>query len=411
MKIMFCGPLRDFSGYATASRNFLLTLLEGEHEIVARALRYDSLDSGQTIDMPEGVEAALQGDINNVDMLIQMTTSNIEAVPKPGVCNALYTFLEMDRIQATWAEQANKFDFLLVPCKENALALQRSGVTKPVLVIPPPCNKDIFEREYPKFDISNVEGRTIFYNICQLSAKKGVDSLLRAYYAAFADCPNDVLLVLKTYISMSERNAEQEMATVQQFVSRIKQGCRIPSELPPVWPIVRTFSEEEVHSLHKACDVYVCSSRGEGWGIPPFDALGHGNTVISHNFGGLAGFISDSVALVYGGTLGLCYDMANADPMLYTGLERCFEPSTAQMSDLMRSYHLLRKAQESENLTEANKQQWITIDQRRVNAQLLVSRFDYREVSQKVMVQLEAANESWQLTGEVSFDKEAAVVQ
>jgi glycosyltransferase involved in cell wall biosynthesis len=389
-----------------------LTLLESdEHEVVARALQYDSLDSGQTVDMPESVEAAMRGDINDVDMLIQMTTSNIEAVPKPGVCNALYTFVEMDRIQVSWAQQANKFDFLLVPCKENALALQRSGVVKPVLVIPPPCNKDIFERDYPKFDVLNADGRTIFYNICQLSAKKGVDSLLRAYYAAFADCPNEVLLVLKTYIGMSGRNVEQEMATVKQFINRIKQGCRIPAELPPVWPIVRTFSDEEVHGLHKACDVYVCSSRGEGWGIPPFDALGHGNTVISHNAGGLQGFISDGVALVYGGSPGLCYDMANADPSLYTGLERCFEPSTAQMSDLMRSYHLLRKANDSGDISEQNRQQWITIDQRRVNAQMLISKFDYREVADKVMIQLEAANESWNLTGEVTFDKEAAVVQ
>jgi glycosyltransferase involved in cell wall biosynthesis len=409
MKIMFCGPLRDFSGFAHASRDFLLTLLESEHEVVARALKYDSLDAGQEVDVPDSVLRALEGDISNVDVLIQMTTPNIEAVPKPGVCNALYTFLEMDRIQQSWAQHANQFDFIMVPCKENALALQRSGVQVPVLVVPLPCNKDIYDREYPEFKIPNSEGRTVFYNICQLSAKKGVDALLRAYYAAFADCPDEVLLVMKTYINMSGRNAEQELATVRQFIERVKQGCRIPTKLPPVWPIVQTFSDDEIHGLHRAADAYVCASRGEGWGIPPFDALGHGNTVISHKFGGLEGFISDEVALVYGGTMGLCYDMTHPDPMLFTGVERCFEPSTAQMSDMMRSYHFLNRGNKANDLNEHNEQQWISVDQRRVNGQLLVSRFDYRVVSDKIVAQIGSAHESWVLTGSVTFNTEAIV--
>jgi len=404
MKIMFCGPLRDFSGFAHASRNFLLTLLESDHDVVARAITYDSLDSGQTVEIPESIADALEGDINDVELLIQMTTPNVEAVPKPGVCNALYTFLEMDRIQVSWAQQANAFDFVIVPCKENALAMQRSGVVKPIMVVPPPCNKDIYDVDYPEFDIPNSEGRTVFYNVCQLSAKKGIDSLLRAYYAAFADRPDEVLLVLKTYIGMSGRNNQQELDTVKQFIARVKQGCRIPTQLPPVWPIVQTFSDDEIHGLHRAGDAYVCSSRGEGWGIPVFDALGHGSTVISHNHGGLEGFVSDNVALVYGGSMGLCYDMAHPDPMLYTGLERCWEPSVAEMSDLMRSYHLLRKGNADGSLDEHNQQQYVSLDHRKLNARHLVSKFDYREVYDKVADQLEAAHRSFVETGEVRFN-------
>jgi glycosyltransferase involved in cell wall biosynthesis len=409
MKILFCGPLRDFSGFAHASRNFLLTLLEGENDVTARALRYDQLDTGQETVLCDEIKGALTADIDNVEMAIQMTTPN-EAVPVPGVCNGLYTFIEADRIQVAWVHNINRFDFVMVACKENAKALSRSGVTKPVLVVPPPCNVTDFNRQYPKFEIPNSENRTVFYNVCQLSAKKGVDSLLRAYYAAFADMPNDVLLVLKTYISMSGRDQHQELDTVKQFIDRVKQGCRIPTQLPPVWPIVRTLSDDDVHGLHLAGDCYVCSSRGEGWGIPVFDAMGHGKAVISNNFGGLEGFVSDNTALVYGGSLTPCYDMHHPDPFLYTGLERWFEPSVAEMSDLMRSYHLLRKGSIDGNLNEHNREQWISVQTRQANASMLASKFDYREVADKVNRQLDSAFEAWSLTGEVQFDATAATV-
>ena len=101
--------------------------------------------------------------------------------------------------------------------------------------------------------------------------------------------------------------------------------------------------------------------------------------------------------------------MHHPDPYLYTGLERCFEPSTAQMSDLMRSYHLLRKGSIANNLNEHNQQQWNTVLQRQSQGQFAVTKFDYRTVSEKIMEQLDAAYESWKLTGRVSFNEPTPV--
>jgi hypothetical protein len=139
MKVLFCGPLLDFSGFAHASRAFLKTLQQDSNlQVAARALKYDRLDGGQKFEPEQKLKDVLQVNLQDVDMALQMTTCNIEAHPVPGVCNGLYTFLETDRLQIQWATKANEFDFLMVPCRANAQALLNSGVTKPVLVCPPP---------------------------------------------------------------------------------------------------------------------------------------------------------------------------------------------------------------------------------------------------------------------------------
>jgi glycosyltransferase involved in cell wall biosynthesis len=407
MKILFCGPINDFSGFAHAARNLLHSLKEAGLDIVARPLIYDQLDEGQEFVPADWQRELMEGSIlEGVDVVIQMTTANIEAQPVPGCMNILYSFFETDRIPGSWAQHANNFDAVAVPCRMNVESLIRSGVTKPIITLPIPCDKDVFEKEYEPYDLGQkAEGRTVFYNICQLSAKKGIDSLLRSYYAAFADRPDEVLLVLKTYIGMANRNLENEKATVRQFIDRVWQGARIPVEKrPPVLPILGTLSDDDIHGLHKRGDVYVCSSRGEGWGLPVFDAMAHGNVVISHPWGGMEHFVSNDTALVYGGSMSLCYDMPHPDPVLFNGTCQWFEPSTAEMSHMMRSFHLLKQQAENKAFDPGNEEQWKSVQDRTAKGSTMRDTFDYREVSSQLVKIFEEAYESWKLMGEIKIN-------
>ena len=404
MKVLFTGPLLDMSGFAHASRDFLHSLMvDARIDVVARPLRYDQLDPGQSFITPEWMKSALDKSLTDIDMVLQMTTCNIEAVPVPGVVNGLYTFFETDHLQPSWAQKANEFDFLIVPSRFNADTLLRSGVSRPILVAAPPCDKDVYNKSYQPFKIERSEGRTIFYNICQLSTKKGIDSLLRAYYAAFAGTPNDVLLVLKTYVNMQGRH--DDMQIVKQYIQSVKARCRIPTQnLPPVLPVVYTMSDEEIHGLHMAGDAYVCSSRAEGWGIPVFDALAHGKTVISHDKTGLGDFVSKENSLVYNGCISFFYDMPHPDPMLFTGLEQCFEPSVAELALTMQRFHLLKKGADAGQLNEAYQKEWNAVLHRRANAKQISESFDYRVVGKRVVDQLLAVQKSWKETGVARYE-------
>lgn len=400
MKLLFCGPLKDFSGFATASRNFLRALTFTDLDLTARAIVYDKLDSKDQFEVPYWLQSLLEKDINNVDACLQMTTCNIEAQPIPGVMNGLYTFLESDRMQPSWVAKANEFDFLVVACKHNAEAMARSGVTKPIMICAPPCNQEDYKKVSVDGVFPDLKGRTVFYNICQLSAKKGIDSLLRAYFAAFADKPDRVILVLKTYINMQDRS--QDMDQIKAFIQHVKNECRLPvKEHPPVMIINETMSFEDIAKLHQSCDVYVCSSRAEGWGIPVFDALCHGNTVISHSQTGLEGFIRDDNALIYQTMPTTFFGMHHSDRGLFTGLEQCVEPCIPHMSQLMRRYEEVSTQQFR---TEEVDKEWQSVLKRRENGKSLAARFDGAAVGNKISDQIVSAYENWSKNGTVSFN-------
>jgi len=405
MKLLFTGPLQDFSGFATASRIFLRTLLQDDNIVVtARALKYDQLDVGQAFKPDAWLSAVLARDLQDVDVAIQMTTCNVEAVPIPGILNGLYTFLESSHMQLSWVAKANEFDFLMVPSKSNAEAMLNSGVVKPIVVCGLPCDEDVYTKQYEPYTLEHAGDRTVFYNICQLSNKKGIDALLRAYHAAFWDRPDEVLLVLKTYIQMSGRNNEQEQ--VKQYIQNIRQRCRIPADrFPPVLPLVFTMSDDEIHSLHARGDAYVCSSRAEGWGIPVFDALGYGKTVITNVAGGMADFVTRDNALVYGGMPTYFFDTPHSDPGLYTGVEQCFEPCVPEMAMAMRNFHFLRNGDKAGVLDDSNKEQWRSVLTRRENAKLVGRKHDYRRISSIITKPIHTMLDMWKQTGAVRFNE------
>jgi glycosyltransferase involved in cell wall biosynthesis len=367
-------------------------------------------DPGSEFKPEPWLSEMLKQPLQDVDFLIQATTCNIEAVPKPGVLNALYTFFELDRIPTHWVEKANQFDFIIVPCQYNGQMLVKCGVVKPIFIIQPPTDLsryDTFMKPVADPGIPDLAGKTVFYNICQLSGKKGIDALLRAYYAAFADMPDDVVLVLKTYINMGFRG--NDLKIVKEFIQRVKQGCHIPLEkLPPVLPVVNVMSEDQIRGLHTKCDAYVNSSRAEGFCLPAFDALGFGKTLISNNFGGMAEYVTKDTALTYGGCISNVYDQQHSEPFLYTGLSRWFEPSTAHMADTMRSFHLLKKGAAEGKLDEESNKIWASCLQQRENGKQLVQRYCLQKNGPHIFELLKQAFDSWKANGKVMLNKQEA---
>lgn len=404
MKTLFCGPLLDMSGFAAAARIMLRTLLAGNIDIVARALKYDVADSGSEYNPESWLKPLLNKPLLDINLVIQCTTPNIEAVPISGLCNGIYTFIETDRIPMHWVEKLNQFDFIIVSSRYNATTMVNNGITKPIICVPVPFDMEkVRTAPSNRSMIGDIGNRTVFYNICQLSAKKGIDALIRAYYAAFFDKPDDVLLVLKTYINMANRQNEREI--IKQFIDKIRHGCRLPvQKYPPIQVITQTLTDEQIQQLHKQCHAYVNSSRAEGYCLPAFDAMAHGNLLISNNFGGMADYVKPETALIYGGCLSNCYEMPCGDPLQYTGIARWFEPSTAEMADLMRAYHELRIMALNNSLDIENAKKWEAINIRKDNGRIIAQRHDYKIVADQIVEQIYSAFNSWKVNGRVIFN-------
>lgn len=343
-KTLFIAPFKDTSGYASAARNYARALIQlGQQNLILRSVRYDSGNKSKLL--PE-LQVLHNLDCNGAETIIQMLTPN-EMRPVEGKRNIAICCWETDCIPQHWVNNLNKFDLIIVPCQANYDAFKNSGVTTMLHIVP----FTFFEADYniaglDKFQFPfPTEGLTIYYNISQWSHKKGIDTLIRGYLGAFQNGEN-VMLALKGYINMKNQNGDlQKMANE---VNQIKQAMRLKN-YPPIYIIDAMMTDIDVLRLHKTCNVYVNTSRGEGWGVPAFESLLLGNELLSVNHTGMEMYLTDDFYYPISSTIEPVFNMPHPDSELYTSKENWMEPSTYATQIAFRaSYNTLVKKNNKE---------------------------------------------------------------
>jgi hypothetical protein len=340
MKKLGIGPFKDMSGYATLGRNYMrsLFLVDNPEDWSLANVRYDS-GSLSPID-PTLKEAMHRQVSSDIETTVQIITPN-EMRAAPGKRNIGICCWETDRIPPHWAIQLNSFDELIVPCKANKEAFERSGVSIPIHIVPMPVFADDYKDDVEPFEIPGVDPSevTIYYNISQWSHKKGIDAAIRSYFLAFQN-DESVLLVLKGYVGM--QNQQGDAAKVAGAVQEIKQAMRLP-KYPRVYITDTMMTEEGIKKLHKMGDCYLNLSRGEGWGIPPFEALLYGNELITTKNTAMEDWVNhETVAWDYAyevdSYLDSVHNMPHPDANLYTARENWFEPVVRSGADALQAH-------------------------------------------------------------------------
>jgi len=350
-KILYIAPVRDFSGYANAGRGYIRALQQAGADLVVRATRYDLADHGTQYQPTEVEQELLRRDLKDIDVVIQHVTPN-EMRPAEGKVNIAICAWETTRIPQYWADKLNKFDAVITFCEASIQAFLECGVTVPIHKVPHTFDIPSYTldesagvRLHLGPDEDFFENRTVFLNISQFSNKKGIDVLLRAYYGAFHNAVDDVVLILKTYVNMQHRDAEQKR--LQGYIEGVKQNMRLPGgNYPKIILITSTMSDENIRKLYGMSDVYICSSRAEGWCIPAFEALAYGKKLITTLWGGMGEFAKvdeftrresenkrSTLPNVYPvrHSLEPLVGQNHPDPELYTSLDYVAEPSVRSM--------------------------------------------------------------------------------
>lgn len=350
-KILYIAPVRDFSGYAVAARGYIRALHQAGADLVVRPVRYDQADPGTAYKPTELERELLKRDLKDVDVVIQHLTPN-EMRPAPGKVNIAIVAWETTRIPQYWVDKLNQFDGVFTFCQDSVKAFKDCGVTVPIYQIPHTFDMSSYTLEgiepiSAPSDPDFLKNRFVFYNISQFAAKKGLDVLLRAYYGAFHGKQDEVILILKTYVDMVNRHQEQEK--FRNYIAGVKNGMRLPADgYPQVMVITKTLTDEQMKKIHRTGDCYVCSSRGEGWCIPAFDALAYGNKLVTTLWGGMGEFAKrhypgDTIrpprANVYPVNFSLepLVSQQHADPELYTSFDLIAEPSVSSMMAQMKA--------------------------------------------------------------------------
>jgi glycosyltransferase involved in cell wall biosynthesis len=255
-----------------------------------------------------------------------------------------------------WTKHCSMMDKIWTTCLQSRKAITGSKLpSMSVSAFPISTDMAQFDEPYETLDFGKHSKRCLFYFAGEFVNRKNFDGMLRAYYNAFTN-RDRVALVIKT--AFPGKSGDDERTQISSEIGRIKESMRRfgnPAKYPPVLLFTGTWSNTDIHRLHKTCSVFVSLSHGEGWCIPCHDALCHGKPVIASNWGAFpeltypqadkywdettgtfrhpgeigAGWLID-------GSLDYCAGPSERFPDLYTGTERWFMPSLPQAAQAMQ---------------------------------------------------------------------------
>jgi len=187
--------------------------------------------------------------------------------PMPGRVWGLTMYEDQTRIAPGWADDINQTcERLLVPCEQNATLFRENGVRVPIHVVHGGTAPD----EFPLLPYVPRESYT-FLALGDRGARKGVEQVYSAFYQTFpADKFPDVRLTIKT-----RKRGLFGAAHVDFADRRVSVWSEDTATMADVFGLV---------------DCFVFPSLGEGWGMPPREAVMSGiPTIVSRNTGLMVG--------------------------------------------------------------------------------------------------------------------------
>jgi glycosyltransferase involved in cell wall biosynthesis len=288
MKILFIGVYRDGTGWAQSAIDYILAMDAAGIPVVPRPLRLNN----HKAQLPARLLELEKRSSSGCDIVIQHTLPHHMDYSGHFGSNIGLFFSETTNFKrTTWPQRINLLDKAWVPNNFGVNAARNSGVTIPVQVVP--CATDItrFQAKYEKMDFAQqLSGEFFFYTIGEITRRKNLAALLRAFHSEFSPM-EPVQLVIKA--SQPGLEAGECSKQLQKYCNEIKTGLKL-GELKQEIIITNRLSAHGIMRLHASCDCFVSASYGEAWCIPAFDAMACGKTPIVTNWGGFTEYMSDN---------------------------------------------------------------------------------------------------------------------
>jgi len=197
----------------------------------------------------------------------------------PGIIKIGYFAWEESVYPIRLVEECNEFLHGVIVASEHTKEIfKRSGVRIPIKVIGE--GLDIPYTKVKPFKLKT-KAKFKFLHVSSGQYRKGVDVLLKAYFAEFQNNP-DVCLVLKLF-----PNASTSKDINNIIIQNQNSACKIE--------IINDagLSDGELRSLYEQADAVVVPSRAEGFGLVMADALALGIPLITTAYSGQMDFCSE----------------------------------------------------------------------------------------------------------------------
>jgi len=268
-QIMWAGIIHGYSGYAKANR-----------EIIRRVGK--SVLVGLSKDSPWNEAEKVEDHVklheifgaNIIDQrAAQITFHPPRSESRPGY-RVIYTMMETEVVHPDMIHIMNsQYHECWVPTSWNERTFKKSGLTIPTRVMPLGIDPAVYSPQVTammpkslrltgkaagKYEIP---GGFLFIYVCHPTFRKGIEVVIEAFAHAFASDPDAGLVIASTAHSSSLFQPD-------------------PSVGAKIWLLDAPLSERDLAGVYRACKVYVCASRGEGWNLPMMEAAAVGLPVI-----------------------------------------------------------------------------------------------------------------------------------
>ena len=332
MKVLVIGNFLEQSGYSDQCRNTILSMDAAGLDVCAKNISI----LGNSCDIPERIKEIERKSTKNPDIIFLNTLPSFYEY-HAGAKNVGFFVLESSNIKASgWPNKCNLMDSLINCCFWNKEVSKKSGVTKPISIVPQAIDLEKSGRDYPLHDIRKIfPSEFIFYSIGEWTTRKNMALLIRAFHTEFRPSEN-VQLLIKTNPANLGSNP---MQTLQGKVNEIKQGLKLYRNVENYKReilMVGNTNEEEIYSIHRSADCFISTSHAESFCIPAAVAMSMGKILIVPNYGGFLEYCNSKNSLLIDGSEGDIYGATDQMADLYTAREQWFYPEAESLRISMR---------------------------------------------------------------------------
>jgi len=226
-----------------------------------------------------------------------------------------------------WVPYANMMNELWVPTDWDRKKFRKAGVNVPIYVFGQGIDENYFYPDYAPARLDSPESFRFLVNAAWYP-RKNLRNLILAFQSEFKK-GEDVCLVVKTIDLGLNRGIKEEVKDIPSSKTSANVYIR-EADIP----------DFELPSLYTACDCFVLPTRGEGWGLPLFEALSCGLPVITTGYGAPFETLKDEKGRPYPGVHFVSYDEVPAtDPYVYMEGKNWAEPNMAEFAQKMREVY------------------------------------------------------------------------
>ena len=197
-----------------------------------------------------------------------------------------YCAWETNKLPLYWKKCLNELyyiDEIQVPSNFNKQVFIESGIRNNIVVKP-----HIFLRYGNKIDKKDIDlidcfgnkipkNKYTFYTIGEYIFRKGIDDLIRVFNKFHVKYKESQLILKLNYKTYHAESINYIIKCIEGITNLLGHS---------IFVIYKTLNDNEINALHSFGDCYISLTKGEGFGLPIFDAYNYGKQIICTGYGG-----------------------------------------------------------------------------------------------------------------------------